>query len=597
MDLLILMVERRGQLITRAEIIEQLWGKDVFIEVDTAVNTVVRKIRQALRDSPDSPTFVETVQGKGYRFIGDVEVVTDVPAPTSDTPVTAIELPSVEPAPPIDRRPLPIAIGLAALLLVAALGVWAWRSSGTSTPTHVRLAVLPFETHIEPGREYLEDALHEETILALGQVDPEHLEVEPRRSMLPYKGTPKPLPQIAQELRVDYLVGSSIHAENGKIRVTARLIRARDQTDIWSSSYDNEPRSMLKFLSDLAGKIAEQVPLRLDPEVLAALDKRHTDNEAAFQLYFKGWAAWNQLDPPKSTLLALEFYKQATEIDPGYALPWAGLALAHAGAPINGDEDPGVAGDKARYAAERAITFNPNLAEAQTAMGAVNFWLDWDWKRAEDRFRKAVALDPGYPFGQRMLGILLSHQGRHAEAQKKMQELIRLEPKYEMNWALSAQVAFNAGEFAEAAVFAKQAKVDKPLFWIADYQLAMAQAARGEHEDALRTLDKHLSTPRPNSKLYALRGYILATMGRQDEAREVLKTLDTLSTSGRYVPPYARALIYTGLGDRNAALDMLERAKDEHDVHLILLPTDVKWKPFSSDRRFIELLDRCGFTR
>lgn len=608
MDLLILMVERQGELITRGEIVQRLWGEDVFIEVDTGVNTLIRKIRQALRDPSEAPTFVETVPGKGYRFIAPVEVVAPLtvapntpsvdagaPREVSAQGTAAAAASSVHATLQPGNRGLVWGVALA-LLVVGAAGGWAWKTTRPRL-THVRLAVLPFHTiSIDGGREYLADALHEETIAALGQVDPERIEVITRRSTLPFRQTAKPLPQIAQELGVEYVVESTIQGEKGQIRVMAKLIRIRDQKEIWNRAYDNEPRSMLDFQRALSIRIADEIRHTLSPDRLGALVRRHTDNTEAFQLYLQGLNAWNQLKPPQTTQRAIAYYVQATHRDPTYALPWAGLALAYAGAPINGDADPRRVGPEAQRTARRAIAADPLLAEAQTAVGAVNFWFDWNWARAEEMFRKAVGTDPNYAFGRRMLGILLSHRSQHEEAREHMRHLLKLEPTYEMNWALRAQVAFNADEFPEAIEFAKQATVFEPDFWIADYQLAMAYEQAGKSDLALQTLDKRLSVGPPNSKLHSLRGYVLARNGRQAEASEVLRTLETISRTG-YVPPYARALVYAGLADRESALRWLEKAIEARDVHLIALPTDPKWDAFRRDTRFLDLLKRCGFSR
>ena len=613
MDLLILMVERRGELITRGEIVERLWGKDVFIEVETAVNTLVRKVRQALRDSSDAPTFVETVPGKGYRFIAPVVVLAGpqpaldretslqarppdpggddiAPGAVANVPIQTVDTPAQKTR---WRHRSTMSVFLA-LLVVAGIAAWAWNGTRRD-PRPSRLAVLPFETiRVETGREYVADALHEETIAALGQVAPERIEVITRRLTLPYRQTTKPPAQIAQELNADYLVESSIHQEERQVRITARLIRAGDQAQIWTDSYEDEPRSVLEFQRELAARIAEQVQLTLSRDRLDALARRHTANTEAFQLYLQGLEQWNRLTP-QTTQRAIGYYTRATQIDPTYALPWTGLALAYAGAPINADADPRQMRTLARQAADAAIGADPRLAEAQTAMGAVNFWFDWDWTSAEKMFRQATLADPKYAFGRRMLGIVLSHQGHHDEAQEHMRGLIKLESTYEMNYTLGAQVAFNSGDYAGAAVFAKLASEFEPNFWIADYHLAMAHERLGEYDSALQALARPLAAGASNSKLHSLRGYVLARKGRAEDAREVLNTLEVMSRA-RYIPPYARALVHAGLGETPAALDWLERAYEARDVHLIALPTDAKWDPYRSDLRFKSLLQRCGFT-
>jgi TolB-like protein/Tfp pilus assembly protein PilF len=480
------------------------------------------------------------------------------------------------------------------------IGAWAWKLTRPDPPRvmpdppRVMVAVLPFEMMgVNLELQYLEDALHEETIAALGQVDPERIGIVTRRLVLPYLGTKKPPVQVAQELGADFLVESSIVTESGRIRVRSKLLRARDQQEVWSDSYENTPRSMLDFQRELALTLAAGIQHRLSQDRLDVLARRHTGNTEAFQLYLQGLHAWNQLKPPQTTQRAIELYTRATQLDPSYALPWAGLAIAYAGAPINGDADAQQVGPAARRTAAQAMAADPSLAEARTAMGAVKFWFDWDWAAAERLYRGATDADPGYAFARRMIGILLSHQGRHEEARQHMRELFTLEPKYEMNWALRAQVAYNAGDYPEAIAHAKDALALQPRFWIADYQLAMAYEQSGQTDLALATLDKHLSEPTANSKLLSLRGYIVGKIGRHGEARAVLSTLETASRH-RYVPPYANALVYAGLGERAAALDWLERADRESDVHLIALAVDAKWAPYRNDPRFLALMKRRG---
>lgn len=282
MDLLVLLVQRRGQLVTRSDIVERLWGKDVFVDVETGVNTIMWKVRGALHDSSDAPAFVETVPGKGYRFIAAVEVVpepaavTMSPAPVDavagnqDAPAASAEAPArLEPAPAEPRSRARLTVAVLAVVLLAAFVTWAWFGAGAS---RVTLAVLPFENLSgDPEREYLADGLADETIAALGQIDPDHVSVIGRTSTAAYKRTTKSLAQIGQELRADYLVESSIQAEGGRLRIRSKLIRVRHQEHVWSASYDSEPTSILALQRELSTAIAEQIRLRLSPERIGAL--------------------------------------------------------------------------------------------------------------------------------------------------------------------------------------------------------------------------------------------------------------------------------------------------------------------------------------
>ena len=286
MDLLVLMLQRPGELITRDEIVAHIWGKDVFIESESGVNTLIRKIRQALGDASGAPRFVETVPGRGYRFIAQsvtalalapAGIVAGVPEDvvTADRPAAR----SWRAGP---SRAWP-AIMVVALLSAAVAYVV------MSRPSHVSLAVLPFENiGLEPDYEHLPDALHEETIAALGQVDPEHILIVSRTGTMKYTGSRQTSGEIARELHVAYLVESSLRSENGVVRITSRLVRASDQVQVWSASYDYEPRRMLEFQRDLSAAIAEQISVRLSPARLEALARRHSKDAKAMNLYFQG---------------------------------------------------------------------------------------------------------------------------------------------------------------------------------------------------------------------------------------------------------------------------------------------------------------------
>jgi len=580
MDLLILLVEHRGQLVTRATIVERLWGKDVFVDVETGVNTLVFKVRQALHDSPEAPAYVETVPGKGYRFIAPVEVVSG-----SGTPAAAPSAP---------RRSSRLAAGLAVLLLAIA-GVTAWVRSGAGTaPSSLTLAVLPFENlGGDPDREYLAAGLAEEAIASFGQVDPQHLSVIGRTSTLAYQGTRKSLAEIGRELGADYLVEGSIRKEGRGLRVTCRLVRVRDQSQVWSASYDREPTSVIGLQRELSTAIAEQIRLRLSPERLDALARRTPRAAEAYDLYLRGRYYLNQLTPATNKR-AVEFYERAIALEPNYALAWAGIATVLVTSPINSDVPPLEVASRAREAAARAVAADPDLAEPQMALGQVKFFLEWDWPEAEAAFRRAIALDPSHAAAHRYLAHVLSQSGRHDEAAAAMRRARALDPLYAMSHATSSQIAFQARDYAAAAEHARQAIVIDPEFWIGHIMAGQAYEQLGRPDLAFEAFMNAARFSGGNTKAMSFRGHLLAKAGRVDEAREVVSTLEALSRE-RYVPPYAIALVRAGLGEADAALAELGRAYDAHDIHLIFLTVDPRWDPYRADPRFGALVARCGF--
>ena len=546
MDLLILLVQHRGELVSRRDIVERLWGPDVFVDAETGVNTAIRKVRQALGDATLLPSFIETVSGRGYRFIAGVEVV--------------------QPAPPAEPSPA------------------------------VTVAVLPFDNLARvPEHDYLADGFTEEATTALGQIDPEHLRVIGRTSVLTYKGTRKSLADIGRELGATYLIEGSIRAEGQRWRITARLIRVLDQVQIWSASFDSEPSSMLEFQRELCKAIAELIRLRLSPERLTSLERRQSRSPEAYDLYLRGRHFWNQLTP-QTNRLAVEHYARAAELDPEYALAWSGLADAFASSPMNADAPPLEMGPLGRDAAARAVASGPEIAETQTSAGMVNYWLEWDWGASESAYKMAIALDPSYALAHRMLGVVLGSGGRHVEAREAMRRARELEPLQPMSHALSAHVALLARDYPTGLELARQATVVGPAFWIGYYQLAWAYERMGESERALDALKDAEASSGGNSKMISLRGYILAGMGRIDEAAQVLNTLKAIARE-RYVPPYAVALIHVGLREDAHALDWLEQAHKVRDVHLVWLPMDPKWDALRGEARFRDLLGRCGFTQ
>ena len=545
-DTLLHLVQNRQRIVEKDELMQAIWP-DTIVE-ENNLNQNISTLRRVLGESRGENRYIATIPGKGYRFIADIE----------------------------GRRSIPGGVHAA--------------------PERVTLAVLPFENlSSDPEREYLADGLTEETIAALGQIDPEHLGVIGRTSVMAYKKATKTLGEIGSELGATYLVESTLRGEGGRFRVTSKLIRVRDQVQVWTASYDGEPASVLNFQRELSAAIAEQIRLRLSPLRLSALARRQTRNAEAYDLYLRGRHYWHQLTPP-TTKRAVECFSRATRLDPEYALAWSGLADAYAASPINGDAPPLEMCPLAREAAARAVAAEPNLAEAQTSLGFVKFWFDWDWLVAEAAYRKAIELDPSYPMAHRMLGIALAHMGRYAEARPEMARLRELDPLLAVNQALSAQVAFAGRDYAAAVQFARQAIVVDPEFWIGLFQLGQAFEQLGESELALEALNKAGRFSGGNSKAVSLRGYLFAKLGRVNEARQVLSTLEAIARE-RYVPPYAMALVHAGLGESELALEWLERALAVRDVHLAFLPVDPKWDAFRADIRFAALLKRCGFTQ
>ncbi len=472
--------------------------------------------------------------------------------------------------------------------------------SGTSASTFT-LAVLPFENlGASSEHEYFADGLTEEVIASLGQVQPDHLRVIGRTSMMAYKRTKKSLAEVGRELGAGLLLESSVRGEGKRLRITSRLIRVNDQVQIWSESFDRAPESMLEFQCELSRAIVRGVRLRLSPERVDALAIRQTRNEEAYDLYLKGRYFWYQLSA-ETTRRAIECYTHATELDPNYSLAWAGLADAYASGPISGDAPPLAVWPRARDAVRRALEQGGGLAEAHHSLGFLKFSLDWEWPAAEAAFRRAIVLDPSYSLAHRGLSEVLAHMRRPEEARQAARRARELDPLHPGHCALSAQWEYFAGDLPEAVRLAQRSVALDPEFWVGHLQLAQAYEQLGENEAAFESLQRAGRLGGGNSKVPSQRGYLLAKIGRTDEALAVLNALET-APHDRYVPPYASALIYAGLAlrdgtpaHRDLTFQWLERAHAVRDVHLWFLPVDPKWDAFRDDARFAALLKRCGF--
>ncbi len=540
-DTLLYLVQHQGKVIAKDDLMRAVWPETVVEENN--LNQSISTLRRVLGENRGENRYIATVPGRGYHFIPVVEVFAGLAQPSAGP---------------------------------------------------VIVAVLPFHSlGADPDREYLADGLTEEVIAALGRIDPAHLSVIGRTTMMSYKHARKTLAEISHELDAAYLVESAIRSERGRLRITSNLIRVPGQVQIWSMSYDSEPSSMLEFQREISAAIGQQVRLQLSPERLSALGRRQTRNAEAYDLYLRGRYFWNQLSPV-TTKRATEFFARATVLDPHYALAWSGLADAYTASPINGDAPPLAVWPLAREAAAQALMASPSLAESQTSSGFVKFWLDWDWPAAEAAFRRGIDLDPHYPLAHRMLGIVLSHMGRNEEAAQAARRARELDPLLASHHALSSQIAFIARDYASALQFAKQSITIDPEFWIGHMQLGQAYEQLGDPKGALDALNDAARLSGGNSKAISLRGYIFARTGRAREACEVLDILHAV-VPGRYVPGYALALIHAGLSQHDQAFDWLGRALAMRDVHLAFLPGDVKWDPLRQDPRFISLLKRCGF--
>jgi TolB-like protein/DNA-binding winged helix-turn-helix (wHTH) protein/Tfp pilus assembly protein PilF len=579
MELLVFLVTRHGLLVPRAEIIERLWPAKVVIDFETGLNTLVLKVRQALGDSFDNPLFIETVARLGYRFIA---------------PVTIIATPASDPVKEKSgRRRLLTAAAIVVVAVAAAISFATWHS-GRLDGSRLGIVVLPFENLTgNENLNYLAAGLAEDTSVSMAQLDLNNVHMIGQVSARAFATSLKPLAEIGRELGVDFVIASSLRAEQSKVRITSRLIRVEDNEQVWATTFDRELTSVLGLQSELSSAIAEQVRLRLSPEVKMAITRRQTANPEAYDFYLRGKYQWSLLTRASSRR-ALELYRSAIARDASYALAWAGMAQVLSTAPITGDTDPVFVFPRARDAVEHAVQYGAELSEVQYALGHFHYILDWDWPAAEIAFQKSLAIDPNNALAYLFLGHVKSQSGEQAEARDLMRRARQLDPLFSHTFALSSQVAYQARDYESALEFARQAIAINPDAWVGYVQLGQALTELGNYNDALAAYDSAVIHSGGNTKAVAFRAHLLGMVGRSDEAREIAVELQ-IKARERYVSPYAIAMIYAGLSERAAALEWLESAYAVRDVHMVFLPVDPRWDEWRDDSRFVSLIHRCQF--
>ncbi|MGB8496237.1 MAG: winged helix-turn-helix domain-containing protein [Candidatus Acidiferrum sp.] len=597
LQLLFLLAENRDRLVTREEILLAIWGKDVFVDADNSINTAVRKARQALKDDPENPRFLRTIPGKGYRFSAPV---------TSSTPPSPVvaDLQLGQPS----RKRLPKWPVLAALVLVALVTAGLiLRSRLTKPPKTIpkkaMLVVLPFlNLSADPREDYFADGMTEEMITQLGSLDPQHLGVIARTSSMQYKGAKKGAAQVARELGVDYLLEGSVRRSDQRVRVTAQLIQASDQTHLWAADFDRDLSEVLKLQSDLALAISSKIQLTLSPPARARLVEAPSLNAAAYETYLQGLHDWDLRTKP-AVLRAIAEFQQAIALDPNYAPAHAALARAYSLAPVVDAMTTMECMPKAREAAQRTINLDPSFAAGHSTLGFVLAHYDFDWPAAEREYLRALDLNPNDAYAHLFYSnSYLSPLGRHAEAIAEMQKAVTIDPFSAPVQSFLGRTYIWARQFDKAqAQFRKCAEMF-PGFAIDHERLAQLLAFLGKFEDAIAedTRARLLSGEEEHSALQkeAAFRHALATSGSQGYWKQLLEfTQLPVNPPEAYNSPFGTAILYAQLGEKSKALDSLEQAFDQRSLSMTELAIEPSFDPLRKDPRFQALLRRVGLEK
>ena len=595
---LALLVRHWGEIVSRDEFRNQIWGEETFVDFEHGLNNCIKEIRSTLGDSPSKPRYIETVPKRGYRFIVPLENLEEpaVEPVASLPPATGTAFDKSGLAAQTARRPGLVTIfGLLALLVVGGyVAQRLVRKPAHASPTRVMVAVLPFQNLTgNPSEEFISDGFTEEMISQLGRLNGEQLGVIARTSSMTYKGSSKQVSEIARELGVNYVLEGSVRSAPESLHITVQFIRAEDQTHLWAGEYDRPVSDLVKLQAEVASTIAREIQIRVTPQAQLGLAGTRSVNPEAYRSYLLGRYDWNKRSGANLTK-ALESFERSIQQDPGYAPAYAGLADTYSALIFYG-YIPGRKGiPKAKAMATKAVELGPTLAEAHASRGYVYFMWEHDWQNAEQEFKRAIELDGNYSSAHHWYALYLGALGRREESLSQIQQASELDPFALILTTASGYLAYFARHYEEAETKCEKVLQRDPEFMVAHAVLGLAHEGRGDYSRAVSEFKETLRISGGRSPGYLdFLGHAYAASGNRKEAEAILAELDKLGTSGAAGPSY-RAATLLALKDRARALEAIEEGFENDDGELIWLKVDPRFDALHEDPRYLKLLQHAG---
>jgi len=609
MDLLILLAEKEGSVATRQEIIERLWGKDVFVDTEHGINTAIRKIRQALRDDPEQPRFVQTVTGKGYRFIAErtedrkfpgrgTEIAEGTRAerrseertigPVEDE-ISAKSCSQILPAPPIvsgSRRSIFMIATL--VLFFCAAGLLASNAGGVRdrlfppnrAPQIHSIAVLPLANLSgDSAQEYFADGMTDELITALAKNH--SLRVVSRTSAMQYKGVQRPVRDIARELGVDGVLEGSVSRASNSVHMTVQLVYAPTDSHVWAESYDRDLNQAISLPEELSKTIAMEVKAA----ILPAPSKRYINPEA-HDAYLRGRFFWFNGDDTHSLI----YFQKAIQLQPDYAAAWSGVADSYSIGAIGNVRPVREVAAKFEAAARKAVELDDSSSEAHCSLAAWYFFFAWDLPHADAESRRAAELDPDYSEGRHLRSYVLAAMNRPEESFQEEKRSIELDP-YSRPWGLG--YAYLQRRQMDAAINdlrMRDQAYPKDLY--IHFYLAESYWLKGMGKESVEVLEKALQLMGDPEKADAIHRAFLRG-GQKAVAQWRVENVKSRARK-EYVSAYDVAKQYAYLGDKNSTLRSLELAYHERSPWLILVETEPIFDFVRSDPRYRALVKKIG---
>jgi TolB-like protein/Tfp pilus assembly protein PilF len=478
------------------------------------------------------------------------------------------------------------------LTLIVLGGFFGYRYWGYHSGQIESVAVMPFANESgDPDIEYLSDGMTESLIHSLSQLP--NLNVKARSSVFRYKGKETDAPAIGKELSVQAILNGRVVQKSDGLTLYLELVDAQTGNRIWGDRYDRKASDLISLQADIARDVSQKLRTKLSGADEQKLKKNYTENVEAYQLYLKGRYHVFKLTPP-DVRKSIEYFQSAIEVDPAYALAYAGISDAYRSLALAGEMDPSETLPKATAAAKKAIEIDDDLADGHAALGVCLFWYDWNWAASEDQFRRAIDLNPNNSLAHLFYAHLLSNIGRHPEALAEVKRARDLDPLSPFVSTLEGQFLLRAGKADEALARLRQASELDPNFFFPHIIAASVYIEKEMYAEAAEEGRRATELGPTQTVGTAFEAYALAKQGKRDQAQTILNDLLKLSNQ-RFVPPYHIAVVFHALGETDNSLAWLEKGYEVRDPKMAFLRIWPQWNDLRSNPRFEELMKKLAF--
>jgi len=588
LQVLLAVLEKPGQVVTREELRARLWPADTFVDFDHGLNAAVKRLRDALGDTAENPRYIETLPRHGYRFIA-AAVPDALPPERSHTSL----------------KQWGWLLGVTAVLLVVGAlvavdggGVRGRLLSRSAAQPQVRsLAVLPLANLSgDPEQEYFADGMTEQLIGELSQLS--GLKVISRTSVMQYKGERKKgLPQIGRELNADAVMEGSVLRSGNRVRVAAHMIYARTDQNLLTETYEQDLGDVLKLQREVAESITEKVRLKLTLEEKARLGEVRQVKSEAFDAYLRAMQ-FNWLGP-QGLKEAQSYFIQAIQKDPGFADAYGALADCYVNRADGRLLSPQDAFPPAKQALRRALELDEKNCSAHLAQVWISWRYDWDWAAADREFKYALQLCPNSEEIHWTHTYYAAWAGHGAEALAELEKTRELDPLMTERRFLHAKglIYYHLRDYKTMVEVGQKLVAAAGGSWLAHYILGTGYEGSGQTLEAISEYQKSVELSAGNQDPAASLGHAYATTGRRGDAQKILRQWQHQMES-TYVSPYMFATVYAGLGEKDKAFEYLEKAYQERSSDLpYFLRADLRIDTLRSDPRFQDLLARMNFPK